>query len=277
MTGETARAITLVTYGNAFLKHDRDITSLTLGHPSFQFANRVEFLVYDKPWIGEAEWKQYAADTIDWLQKLKAEGIQRLRYVVQPGAETHLGDELVPTHKLAGFVGGGVRQIIEVVNQGHSDFWTSNEEVTDLEAKDRRIWDINYRRIAAHQPSTQKQKYKISDISKRLGKVLAELREFAVSIDKYWADFFAAAQLTLTKATEREPNGDELPVPVELMTEAALRLLAASKMAWCFGGMGSWNDIVVEDKKQAKQYEKLSGQLYGLLVESYVAIANSIE
>ena len=51
MTGDIVKAITLTTYGSAFLKDNYDISTLTLEHPSFTFTNKVEFLIFKKPFF----------------------------------------------------------------------------------------------------------------------------------------------------------------------------------------------------------------------------------
>ncbi|MCC6989411.1 MAG: hypothetical protein IT181_10455 [Acidobacteria bacterium] len=58
------------------------------------------------------------------------------------------------------------------------------------------------------------------------------------------------------------------------MSVDSLRLLAAARAAWVFGGMGSWNDQGFEGETQA-QYEQLSDDLYRLLNTAIVTAANA--
>jgi hypothetical protein len=51
--------------------------------------------------------------------------------------------------------------------------------------------------------------------------------------------------------------------------------MAASSSAWVFGGMGSWNDIGFPDKQKEDEYDRLSAELYEVINECYVAVANS--
>jgi hypothetical protein len=110
MTGDITRAITLVTYGNAFLKNNHDITALTLDHPSFKFENRVAFYTREKHIPNETTWILYAENPIEWLKRLKEEGCKAFRLVFEHDHPNKLN---VQDHKLAAFVGGGGHRYIE--------------------------------------------------------------------------------------------------------------------------------------------------------------------
>ena len=49
---------------------------------------------------------------------------------------------------------------------------------------------------------------------------------------------------------------------------AANRLLAAAERSWCFGGMGTWNDIVVDDDAEQERQLALATELYEAIVDS---------
>jgi hypothetical protein len=275
MTGEIARAITLVTYGTAFLKDGYDITSLTLSHPSFTFENKVAFYVFKEPWFGKGKWVEFAADPISWLGKLKKDGCRELRFVFEPDNTTMLNDAVVPDYKLAGFVGGGGRRLLEAVYEGYVDYWTAKEEVTAPEAPDHRIWTITYGRVATRQVKTESRPADITDISVRLATMLGEIRDFARKEEMDpWGDYFDQALQVLNGVDPFAAMLDRQIMPLENKDPALIRLLAASGKAWCFGGMGSWNDFSFEEGEKKERYESLSAGLYSLLMESCVAVAN---
>ena len=273
MTGDITRAITLTTYGTSFLKDNYDISSLTLDHPAFIFENKVEFLVHKKHFLSKPTWQQYATGPIEWFNKLKKEGCKGLRFVMQSDNSVKLNDKIVPDYKLASFVGGGGRKFIQTVFHDHSDFWQAREEVTDKNAPDNRIWTISYGRVLANQPTQPKIIYDIDDIKHRLKVKLTEIASFAEREElSFWSTWFREA-VSLLEINQTENN--YRVVPIDKTDLKTLQLLAGSGKAWCFGGMGSWNDIGFNDPEKEKIYEALTHDLFNIVNESYLAVANS--
>lgn len=276
MTGDIIRAITLATYGTAFFKHNYDISALTLEHPSFIFENKVEFLFYKKHFFSKPTWHQYADNPINWLKKLKDDGCTEIRLIFQADNSTTLSGSKVPDYKLASFVGGGGNRFIQTVFQTHSDLWQSREEVTDRDAPNNRIWTVSYGRVAVKQQTPEAIIYDIEEIKNRLRNKLVDISSFA----KYenlssWAEWFDKAITLIDAPYPFENSNDKLMVPADKIHLETLQLLAGSGKAWCFGGMGSWNDIGFSDKQKQKTYERLTSQLYEIVNSSYIAIANS--
>jgi hypothetical protein len=277
MTGDISKAITLTTFGTAFLRDNYDISGLTLEHPSFTFTNQVQFLFFKKYFLGKSTWHQYADNPINWLKKLKQDGCQEIRLVFQSDNSTSLNGEIVPDHKLAGFVGGGGKRFIQTVFQKHSDFWQGKEEVTDKDAPNKKIWTVTYGRTIAGQRTPTKQIYDIDSIKNKLKNTLTEISTFAKRENlTFWAEWFDAALNILDSPTPYINDKDKLIIPADKMDFKVVQLLAGSGKAWCFGGMGSWNDNSFGfDKEKDKLYEKLSAELYSIVNESYLAVANS--
>jgi hypothetical protein len=276
MTGDIARAITLSTYGTAFLKDNYDISGLTLDHPSFTFENKVEFLYFKKHFFSKPTWYQYADCPINWLKKLKEEGCIELRFTHQPDNSIRLNGTIVPDYKLAGFVGGGGQRFIQAVFQNYSDYWKSKEEVTDKEAPNHRIWTISYGRLITGKPTQKKIKYDLNDIKERLRNKLTEISAFAKNENQpFWVEKFDSAINLLDSSAPYLNDQDKLIIPFDRMEFKATQLLAGSGKAWCFGGMGSWNDIGFTDKDKQATYDKLTSELYDIVNESYIAVANS--
>jgi hypothetical protein len=198
--------------------------------------------------------------------------------VFQPDNSISLNGEAVPDHKLAGFVGGGGHRFIETVFPTHSDFWRSREEVTDKEAPNRKIWTVTYGRTLTGQQTQTKKKYDIDSLRHRLKSSLAEIRAFAIKENQtFWAEWFDKALNLIDSSTPYVKDQDKLIIPTDKMDIKNVQLLAGAGSAWCFGGMGSWNDIGFNDKDIQAAYDKLTAALYDIVNESYLAVANSYE
>jgi len=274
MTGDIVRAITLTSYGNAFLKDGYDISTLTLDHPSFKFENKVRFFIPKKRLFSSPAWKQYADSPITWLENLKRDGCRELRMVYQQDNSIRLSGSIVPDHKLAGFVGGGGLRFIESIFDTYSDFWQAREEVTDKDAPDSRIWTISYGRVITKYQTQPPIKYDIGDIKNRLRNKLSEIREFAQMEDlSNWKERFDEAIVMLNSPDVSKQSS--LILPPGKADDRVVQLLAGSAKAWCFGGMGSWNDIGFTDTDKEERYNRLTAELYELVNESYLAVANS--
>jgi hypothetical protein len=276
MTGDIIRAITLTTYGTAFLRDNYDIDNLTLEHSSFKFANNIEFLTPKKRFLARPSWHVYADNPIDWLKKLKEDGCQKVRMVFQQDNSINLNGQAVLDYKLAGFVGGGGNRYIQTIFSKTSDIWQSREKVTDKHAPNNKIWTISYGRILTGQQIQAKREYNIENIRMRLKDKLTQIAVFAENEKlTFWAEWFHAALNILDSTIPFEDDKSGQIIPQGKMNLKATQLLAGSGKAWCFGGMGSWNDIGFEEKEKNELYDRLTSELYDVVNESYIAVANS--
>lgn len=278
MTGEIVKAITLTTYGTAFLKDNYDIRLLTLDHPSFSFTNKVEFLYFKKHFFSRTTWHKYADNPIEWLTKLKQDGCKEIRLVFQADNSVSLGGQIVPDHKLAGFVGGGGQRYVQTIFDNYSDFWQSREEVTDKDSPNQKIWTVSYGRTLVEQSVQAKRKYDNDNIKERLKSKLFDISSFAKESNlPFWAEWFDTALNILNSPTSLVNERVKQFIPTDKMSLSTIQLLAGSEKAWCFGGMGSWNDISFNEKDKQEKYDRLTSELYDIVTESYLAIANSYE
>jgi hypothetical protein len=276
MTGDITMAITLSTYGTAFLRDGYDIASLTLDHSSFHFVNKVNFVIAIKHFWAESTWHQYAADPISWLSKLKEEGCLEIRMIFQVDNSESLNGQKIPDYKLAGFVGGGGRRYLQTVFKGYSELWQSREEVTDRDSPDQKIWAVSYGRILTKQKTQAKSSWDIATTKKKLEDKLTEMVKFAQTEKlTFWAEWFSIA-LEPLHSNEPFEKGKSSPIlPPDKINLTTMQLLAGSQKAWCFGGMGSWNDIGFKDQDTDNLYNKLTAELYEVVNESYLCVANS--
>jgi len=274
MTGEIARAITLTTYGNAYLKKEYDISSLTLEHPSFKFCNKTEFL-FPKIFLFKKFWFQYADNPISWLKKLKHDGCLEIRFGFEPDNINNLEGKIVPDYKLAGFVGGGGKHLIQTVFKNQTDLWQSIEEVTNENSPDDRMWTIRFLRIKSGLKLVQKKEYNIDKLKDTMRNKLSELSSFAKNekLD-HWSDFFDEALNLLNSDQPFLNYWNKDMVPIDIIKLNSLQLLSSAGKAWCFGGMGSWNDNNFDNDKTTQKYERLTGELYDIINEAYTAVSN---
>ncbi|HEX2143770.1 MAG TPA: hypothetical protein VHG10_04585 [Glycomyces sp.] len=85
---------------------------------------------------------------------------------------------------------------------------------------------------------------------------------------------FAEAAASLNAGKSGMPDGHETMFPADVLSPAALRLLAACDRASVFGGMGSWNDLGFPDPAEAEEYKAVSEALYAAVNTAYLAVAN---
>ena len=100
MTGTLAQLISLIAYGNQWLRTSRMPTGVYPGNSVFQYCNTVDFREVD----GNNE-LLIAIDPDCWFRYLQAEGCRGLRLLYYPAKENPLAKE----HQLAGMVGGNHR------------------------------------------------------------------------------------------------------------------------------------------------------------------------
>lgn len=59
------------------------------------------------------------------------------------------------------------------------------------------------------------------------------------------------------------------------MTPEANRLLAAGAQSWLFGGMGSWNDLWLDDPSATDRLQRVTRNLYRSMLQAFIAATNS--
>jgi hypothetical protein len=261
--------ITLITHGNLYLKENYDISSLDLNNPAFRFDNKVQFVILKKVLLLKAKWIVYAANPIDWLSALKKDKCLGLRLFYQPD------NSQAPDYKLAGFVGGGGSKYIETVFDNYSDYWILKQEVTQKDNPNKKIWTKTFGKVNSKQPSQLDKYYDLNEHKDKFSLTLKRISDFAKR-EKLtnWAKIFDKANRLLTddKSYQNEIQFGLIPfdnVPLDI-----LRIYAASNKSFVFGGMGSWNDLGFSDNEKNNQYEALSKELYNIINESYLLVAN---
>lgn len=131
-----------------------------------------------------------------------------------------------------------------------------------------RPWELFFVRIPVQPHGIAGPVPDLAACTERLRRALDDNRDFAGRWRlKPWATFFDAARATLDGAAPGRTDLPDLAHP-DVYGAAANRLLLAAGMGWCFGGMGTWNDIVVADDAEQARQEALASELYAAVVSA---------
>jgi hypothetical protein len=268
MIGPLAQLVALASYGNACLR-GKAIGAFFPENSTFQFCNTVDFLSLNPTKTGFTE-ELLADSPLKWLDFLKSKNCVRLKlaHIPTPNPQT-------PDHKLAGFIGGGGRWLIESVYKIDSDFWEARWQGNNPKAAGKKVWRVSYGALARNTKRTADRAQDLAVIRRQLEQILDLICEFARKhkLDNF-AAFFQSGLDCLAGSQTLEKIYHKDLVPVGWYSTEAEQILTAVSAAWVFGGMGSWNDLGFEGEDN-KLYENLSAQLYRQINESIVAAVNS--
>lgn len=268
MQGHIAQVVALAIYGNAFLKGG-NVTSLWPSGSAFTFCRSVSFVAL----AGQGKDPEeipYAQDPLQWLSKLRSEGVVGLRLHHLAGNDPRISDRMS-----VGFVGGGGRWLIEAVKPAVSDAWEARWQVGDQEDPERRIWLVTYGRTVANHSHVSLQEVGAERLRKELQVVLSEIASFAEKqqLDGFAKCFRAGLEVLGSENPLAKVYHSDL-APPQTLPLAGEQLLSVAQATWVFGGMGSWNDLGFDGSDQ-QTYESLSDRLFGLLNQAVVEAANS--
>lgn len=263
MTGILAQLITITSHGNQYLS----VGSLTNFFPensSFQHCNSVQFSEMRKGNFFSFKKKEYILvdNPIEWFKLLKNDNCKKLRLYYQTQEEND--------HKIAGFVGGGGSWSIECIYKDYSDFWISKWDFD----KELESWKVTYEKVIAKHSIINKQ-YNLKQTKSKLKNVLEQITEFAYKeTTENWGGIFEKAKKTIeSENPEIDFYHNDLIVKDNYNLENRQLLMSASK-AFVFGGMGSWNDIYIENQEIENKYNSLSSELYQLMMVSILCAIN---
>ncbi len=242
MIGTLAQLITLVAYGNNYLKNGVVPENFDAHNTTFQFCNSIDFRVFTKFFFFSKPAEKIVAPTsAAWFKYLKQDGCKVLRIYFENSVDQVTTRD--KDYKLAGFVGGGGSWLIEAVYDSYSNYWASKWEVTNKNAADQKIWTVNYG-IAIKNQHVGNLQIEPETAKEKLRQTLTEIAEFAVVHDfAHWANQFEKSIILLdSQAPDKEYYHTDL-IPENSYSLADRQLLFAAGNAWVFGGMGTWNDL----------------------------------
>lgn len=272
MTGDLAQLITLVTHFNSrqykvdLLKHNSN----------FKFCNKLSFISLKKRFLLGLKETIVAKAPEEWFEYLLANGVTKLNIMHQSD------NSQAADYKLASFVGGGGSWFIEAKKSSTSDIWQSRwntKPESERRIDDKKIWNIDYGRVAADRPHVVFEQTDIDTQKEKLRDALLQISAFAKSFEytKFWAEnYFDKAIKALTSENPIEDYNNKDLVPISVTNNDSLQLLMAACRSFVFGGMGSWNDFTFDDKSSDDKYEELSERLYSTMNESFVVATNGL-
>jgi hypothetical protein len=271
MTGILSQLITLVSFGNDYLRHDRLDADFYPGHPSFNYCREVFFSRQGPDNSRDAAGGEVIAkDPGEWLAVLKKKGCDRLRLYFN-----YSGNEDFPDYKSAGMVGGGGTWWIEAEHPGGADIWAVRWTVTDKDNPQHRIWTAEYGLLSENgEPTLMPCDLEVIKgvVRERMEAIAAFAEEHKLS--RWHLIFRQALDILDSKEPGRLTDEGRL-IPTDNYSLIATQLLFAAGKAWVFGAMGSWNDLSFSDEAVRQPYEKLSYDLYDCICVSILAAVNS--
>ncbi|MES1157028.1 MAG: hypothetical protein ABUL73_04525 [Alphaproteobacteria bacterium] len=265
MQGPIAQALALVCVGNTYLR-GRDVSGFWPDASVFRFTKHCEFGADDasQP-IG---YRALAPDPAAWFASLKPE-CSGLRLHAAPALLKSGQMPGVNERMLVGFVGGGPRWLIEAVGAQRSQIWQGFDRVLDRNDPERKIWGTVYILQGETEPQSAADVSLLS-VTQALDVALTEIESFAAEVAPDWRNVFASAREILGGAKPRDGFHADIGGYADL--DAPSRgLLAAIEQGWVFGGMGSWNDMALNDER----YEPLSENLFRALIDAITTLANT--
>lgn len=261
MNGELAQTIALIAHGNAYLQGDGPpAPNLQSSNSTFRYVSSISFLQ-----IAEGGTVEVANDVSRWLIWLRDHGVERLHLRTRPTSGP------LPAHIASAFAGAGEWMILATTD-GTGSFWIPRWEVGKLSSA--RPWKVSYVAASAVQIRTF--------TPPALAVARADLANWLTAARKVaddlaaddWRDWFTTA---LDQLTADEPHGryHDDALPPSGYSRAARQVFAAAVGAWVFGGMGSWNDLFVEDENLRQRYDEASESLFRSALAAFEAVLES--
>jgi hypothetical protein len=272
MQGSIAQIIALTTYGNAVLQGELEPSSIDLyaQNSSFKFCESVRFLDHPRGFLSTKQ-TVLALDVQRWFDVLRKTGARALRMSYGPSGGKEIADRM-----LVGFVGGGGKWLVESYAAEKSAYWESRWQLGDRDRVDKRIWRVDYERIASDKPPTNPGVVDMEELKKTMRLSLEEMANFSRSQNLDWfTKAFDGGIARLDAAAPLEGLYHADIAPPGFLPLSANQLLGSVQAAWVFGGMGSWDDHSPDEPEANARYHELSERFYQLLNRVIVAAANS--
>jgi len=258
MQGQIAQILGLAIHANAFLQ-GRDIGAFWPDATFFHFCRSVRFLAGERDG-GEVE---RAADPTAWLRGLGAR-CRGVRVRSLEPLEKGRGDR----PDMAFIDRGPLWRLAETGGE-RSVSWRPEWSVSGQEADADRPWSVAYHGIAngagAAGPGLE-----LGPAGQGLAEALQAIARFAERRGSAHARSFREALDCLSSEAPRLPPHYLDLAPPEFLSPPARRLLAASQIAWVFGGMGAW-----DDEDYGEKGNRLTETLAGRLRTAFAAVVDS--
>ena len=270
MKGSIAQIVALTCHANTFLK-GKEIDLFFPNNSTCMHCDRIYFVEGSR--TSEGKWKlgEDLASTPDgWFNYIRLNNAIGVRVSRIPQ-----NDE---DRMNVGFVGqGGLWEMEVLYKNNNSSFWQPIWMIWDQNAPENKIWRVAYGKIGTSPTASIKQK-SIDQISKEFLNALKDVKNFAVDIkcDEYFIKNFQKAIDTLEKEKptfEHDWFHRDL-CPKSICDEDIIKILGACQYAYVFGGMGTWNDLFAEEEFDVEEYNRVSENLFSILMETIVVATN---
>lgn len=262
MNGELAQLISLVAYGNMFLRgREVDLSA----NSTFQYNSLVKFARYKNN--QDKQGAEVANGVSDWFAFLHSIKASRLWYIAFAWQRQD-----IPEHIAVSF-SGGVPIAIQADLPNGFELWYPQWKTGGAEQKP---WLVEYRSLMfpnSHVLPVQK----MSGIKNQLKKAISQAEKFAKQSDvkaDYWATWFTKSLEALESTTPEMPFHPDL-LPSSGFDLETRQVLASAVQSYVFGGMGSWNDMGFEKPNIQKEYDKVTKELYEAVKLAIVMATNS--
>ena len=269
MVGPVAQLISLISYGNEFINKHYLPPNYFPDNSVFKFDKEVRFLTSKEKFFGGKKEIQFA-NPAEWFSWLKEDGCLELKAIFQYSKQEQFKD-----YKLAGMVGGGGTWFIQSIYKHHCDLWYAHWEVGDQNDPDNKIWQVRYESVLKKQ-ETKVQQFLLNPLKEELEKILTQIGAFAkTNGQEMWFTWFEKALISLNSEKPYENFYHQDIIVLKNYSLLAQQVFFASANSWVFGGMGSWNDLGFSDKEMNDNYERLSENLYDVMIRGLVGAINS--
>lgn len=264
MNGELAQLCAITAHAKAFLDpKTRPYGSIDpRTHSTFKFVQEQRWVARPRA-LGLVAQRVVATDPDAWFQHLARGGVDWVQLVASGTRGS--GSERVQQS----FRGGGTWGIeVGSGSRGAVAHWLPTWRPAADRGSGERPWTVVYRERAGTRVHASRALGEANATLRRtLEGVLAFARELGLTD---WVPTFDQALERLESSEPFAPYHPDM-LPTAGYELPARRLCAAAQQAWVFGGMGSWNDVVVEDGKTSVLLEQRSDELYRAVVGALLA------
>ena len=270
MHGELAQLVALGAHGTAFLARAAGSAPPELFPSStvFRFTNRLEFHRHTRRLGVFPKEVSVSRSCAPWFADLRSRGATALR--LSRSEKTPRNRALAP-HVEAGFSGGLDVSVAACFPGDRFELWSGHWAVTAPQHPEHRIWNARFDGVPtriklSHGPA-------LDDSARRLGAALDAALSLVAGRPHFesWEKTFRDARAVLSSASPEVPYHPDL-LPSDGYTLEARRLLAAAGHSWVFGGMGTWNDVALDDDAR---YRPVTVELFEAVLQALVAATNS--
>jgi len=243
MDGKLAEAVLLTSHARVALAGVLPF-ALNLSHSAFKYTSSLRFEL-DSGAAADAA-SVVATSPEGWFEYLQSSGVHSL--ALRSGA------------------------MICVSGAAPERAWQQTSDLVKPRPADGRIWAVRYQELKVPPAGSE---LDVDGATARLVEVVEACEALARDAkENGWSAFFGRARSEM-KPEPGSPLQQSNLLPPRGYSDAAQRLLRGCELAWALGGMGSWNDLYLEDHELARRYDRVTPQLSSALHASVPAAVNS--